>query len=54
MKFDPFEQAWKDMDEPHMRAAQSIVAAVREAVGVTEIANFAQVEGYDPSEVASA
>ncbi len=33
MKFDPFEQAWKDMDEPHMRAAQSIVAAVREAVG---------------------
>jgi len=33
MKFDPFEQAWKDMDEAHMRAAQSIVAAVREAVG---------------------
>ncbi len=33
MKFDPFEQAWKDMDEAHMRAAQTKVAAVREAVG---------------------
>ena len=33
MKFDPFEQAWKDMDEPGMRKAQDIVAAVREAVG---------------------
>ena len=33
MKFDPFEQAWKDMSEPQMRAAQDIVAAVREAVG---------------------
>jgi galactonate dehydratase len=33
MKFDPFEQAWKDMDEPQMRSAQAIVAAVREAVG---------------------
>ncbi len=33
MKFDPFEQAWKDMDEQQMRNAQDIVAAVREAVG---------------------
>ena len=33
MKFDPFEQAWKDMDEPSMCKAQGIVAAVREAVG---------------------
>ncbi len=33
MKFDPFEQAWKDMSEPQMRAAQDTVAAVREAVG---------------------
>jgi len=33
MKFDPFEQAWKDMDEPQMRSAQDIVQAVREAVG---------------------
>ena len=33
MKFDPFEQAWKDMDEQQMRNALDIVAAVREAVG---------------------
>ena len=33
MKFDPFGQAWKDMSEEQMRAAQAIVAAVREAVG---------------------
>jgi galactonate dehydratase len=33
MKFDPFEQAWKNMDEPQMSAAQAIVAAVRETVG---------------------
>lgn len=33
MKFDPFEQAWKDMDERQMRSAQDIVQAVREAVG---------------------
>ena len=33
MKFDPFEQAWKDMDEQQMRNARDIVAAVREAVG---------------------
>ncbi len=33
MKFDPFEQAWKDMSQAQMRAAQDIVAAVREAVG---------------------
>ena len=33
MKFDPFEQAWKDMDEPGMHKAQAIVATVREAVG---------------------
>ena len=33
MKFDPFEQAWKDMSQAQMQAAQDIVAAVREAVG---------------------
>ena len=33
MKFDPFEQAWKEMDESQMRTAQGIVAAVRTAVG---------------------
>lgn len=33
MKFDPFEQAWKDMTQPQMQAAEDIVAAVREAVG---------------------
>ncbi len=33
MKFDPFEQAWKNMDEDQMRQAQDIVAAVREAAG---------------------
>lgn len=33
MKFDPFEQAWKDMAQPQMQAAEDIVAAVREAVG---------------------
>lgn len=33
MKFDPFEQAWKDMDEAQMRSAHGIVAAVCEAVG---------------------
>ncbi|MBC7703337.1 MAG: mandelate racemase/muconate lactonizing enzyme family protein [Rhodoferax sp.] len=33
MKFDPFEQAWKEMDEQQMRNARDIVAAVREAVG---------------------
>jgi galactonate dehydratase len=33
MKFDPFEQAWKDMTRPQMQAAEDIVAAVREAVG---------------------
>lgn len=33
MKFDPFEQAWKYMDEPAMRRAQEVVEAVRGAVG---------------------
>ena len=33
MKFDPFEQAWKDMTQAQMRAAQDVVAAVRDAVG---------------------
>ena len=33
MKFDPFEQAWKDMTQPQMQAAEDIVAAVREDVG---------------------
>ena len=33
MKFDPFEQAWKEMGQSQMDAAQSIVAAVRSAVG---------------------
>lgn len=33
MKFDPFEQAWKDMSQAQMRAAEDVVAAVREAVG---------------------
>ena len=33
MKFDPFEQAWKDMSQAQMQAAQDIVAAVRDAIG---------------------
>jgi len=33
MKFDPFELAWKDMSQAQMRAAEDVVAAVREAVG---------------------
>ena len=33
MKFDPFEQAWKDMTQAQMCAAQDVVAAVRDAVG---------------------
>ncbi len=33
MKFDPFEQAWKEMGQSQMDAAQSVVAAVRSAVG---------------------
>ncbi len=33
MKFDPFEQAWKDMDEAQMRSAQAVVEAVRAEVG---------------------
>ncbi len=33
MKFDPFGQAWKEMDESQMRAAQGTVQAVRDAVG---------------------
>jgi len=33
MKFDPFEQAWKQMSEQQMVRAQEVVAAVREAVG---------------------
>ncbi len=44
MKFDPFEQAWKDMDEPSMRKAQDIVAAVREAVG-DDVALMIEVHG---------
>jgi len=33
MKFDPFGTAWKEMSEIAMKAAESIVAAVRKAVG---------------------
>ena len=44
MKFDPFEQAWKEMDEPRMRTAQNIVAAVREAIG-DDVALMIEVHG---------
>src|SRR5881227_2265870 len=33
MKFDPFGTAWKEMTSAEMAAAESIVAAVRQAVG---------------------
>lgn len=33
MKFDPFGTAWKNMSEDAMKAAEAIVARVREAVG---------------------
>lgn len=33
MKFDPFGTAWKEMSAADMLAAESIVAAIREAVG---------------------
>ncbi|HEV3079419.1 MAG TPA: mandelate racemase/muconate lactonizing enzyme family protein [Gemmataceae bacterium] len=44
MKFDPFGTAWKEMTQAEQTAAESIVAAVREAVG-DEIDLMIEVHG---------
>jgi galactonate dehydratase len=33
LKFDPFDTAWKEMDEPAIRRAVDLVAAVRQRIG---------------------